>query len=324
MLPESSVNGTSQSFIDALFTAVSGVSTTGLVVVDTGSYYTLFGQWVILILIQVGGLGYMVFIVLVFLTRKKEISLHGRKVLRESLGRPLKIDMNRFTMIVFAFTFIIEICGTAGMYIYWIHFFTPARALYVSFFHSVSGFCTAGFGLFSDSITKYGHSLYLNIIIDIVCITGAAGFFVLYDIYENIVKKIKKITPTALSLHSKIVLTATALLIAAGTILVFFFQAPEYTASTGSKIIDASFQAISASTTTGFNTIDIGTMTGSSLLIIIILMFIGASPGSTGGGIKTTSFSVIMKNFYSVLRGVKDTVLLKEKLVAILFQTLQF
>ncbi len=160
MLPEASMNGTSQPFVDALFTAVSGVSTTGLIVVDTGSYYTLFGQWVILTLIQIGGLGYMVFIVMIFLTRKKDISLQGRKILRESLSRPLRIDMNRFTSVVFAFTVIIELLGTAGMYIYWSHFFPPARALYVSFFHSVSGFCTAGFGLFSDSITKYGHSLY--------------------------------------------------------------------------------------------------------------------------------------------------------------------
>ncbi len=314
MLPEANVNGTSQSFVDALFTAVSGVSTTGLIVVDTGSYYTFFGQWVILALIQIGGLGYMVFIVMVFLTRKKDISLQGRKILRESLSRPLKIDMNRFTRVVFAFTFIIEFCGTAGMYIYWSHFFTPARALYVSFFHSVSGFCTAGFGLFSDSITKYGHSLYLNIVIDIVCIAGAAGFFVLYDLYEYFQKKIKKVSPAVLSLHSKIVLTVTALLIITGSILVFFFESSRFSASFGIKSLDAAFQAISASTTTGFNTIDIGSLTGSSLLIIIILMFIGASPGSTGGGIKTTSFSVLIKYFYTVLRGSRDTVLFKRKI----------
>ncbi len=123
MLPEASVNGTSQTFADALFTAVSGVSTTGLIVVDTGSYYTLFGQWVILVLIQIGGLGYMVFIVLVFLSRKKDLSLQGRKILRESLSRPLQIDMNRFTRVVFAFTFIIELCGTAGMYYILVPFF---------------------------------------------------------------------------------------------------------------------------------------------------------------------------------------------------------
>lgn len=314
MLPEASVNGTSQPFADALFTAVSGVSTTGLIVVDTGSYYTLFGQWVILALIQIGGLGYMVFIVMVFLTRKKDISLQGRKILRESLSRPLKIDMNRFTRVVFAFTIIIELCGTAALYIYWSHFFSPSRALYVSFFHSVSGFCTAGFGLFSDSITTYGHSLYLNIVIDIVCIAGAAGFFVLYDLYEYFLKKIRKAESAGLSLHSKIVIFVTLILIVSSTIPVFFFEGSTFSASFANRTLDSTFQVISASTTTGFNTIDIGSMTGSSLLIIIILMFIGASPGSTGGGIKTTSFAVLLRYFHSVLRGVKDTVLFKRKI----------
>ena len=314
MLPEASINGTSQSFVDALFTATSGVSTTGLIVVDTGSYYTVFGQWVILILIQVGGLGYMVFIVMIFLSRKKDISLNGRKILRESLSRPLKIDMSHFSRVVFVFTVVIELLGAIGMYVYWINFFPASSAAYFSLFHSVSGFCTAGFGLFSDSITKYGHSIYLNIVIDLVCIAGAVGFFVLYDLYEYGLKKIHNIKPAVLSLHTKIVLSVTFILIAAAVIPVFFFEGSKFSTTFGNKTIDAAFQVISASTTTGFNTIDIGSMTNSSLLIIIILMFVGASPGSTGGGIKTTSFGVLMKHFYSVLRGIKDTVLFRRKI----------
>ena len=316
MLPEASVNGTSQSFVDALFTATSGVSTTGLIVVDTGSYYTAFGQWVILILIQIGGLGYMVFIVMVFLGQKKNISINGRKILRESLSRPLKMDMTHFAGVVFIFTFIIELVGTAGLYIYWSYFFPASQAIYISFFHSVSGFCTAGFGLFSDSITKYGHSTYLNIVIDLICIAGAVGFFVLYDIYEYALKKIKRIKPAGLSLHSKIVLVITGILILGGIIPVYFFEGSKFSTSFGNKALDSVFQVISASTTTGFNTIDIGSMANPSLLIIIMLMFIGASPGSTGGGIKTTSFSVLMKNIYSVLRGYRDTVLFRRKIGA--------
>ncbi len=316
MLPEASVNGTSQSFVDALFTATSGVSTTGLIVVDTGSYYTAFGQWVILILIQIGGLGYMVFIVMVFLGQKKNISINGRKILRESLSRPLKMDMTHFAGVVFIFTFIIELIGTAGLYIYWSYFFPASQAIYISFFHSVSGFCTAGFGLFSDSITKYGHSTYLNIVIDLICIAGAVGFFVLYDIYEYALKKIKRIKPAGLSLHSKIVLVITGILILGGIIPVYFFEGSKFSTSFGNKALDSVFQVISASTTTGFNTIDIGSMANPSLLIIIMLMFIGASPGSTGGGIKTTSFSVLMKNIYSVLRGYRDTVLFRRKIGA--------
>ena len=316
MFPEASVNGTSQSFIDALFTAASGVSTTGLVVVDTGSYYTLFGQLVILILIQIGGLGYMVFIVMVFLSRGKEISIQGRKILRESLSRPLKIDMLNFAKIVFLFTLIIEVSGTIGLFIYWSKFFPFSKAVYVSVFHSVSAFCTAGFGLFSDSITTYGHSYYMNIIIDLICIAGAVGFFVLYDVYEYITKKINKVQPVQLSLHSKIVLALTFILILVGSIIVFGFEGSKFSTSFGNKTLDATFQIISASTTTGFNTIDIGSMTNSSLLIVVVLMFIGASPGSTGGGIKTTSFGVLIKHIYSVLRGLKGTILFKRTINA--------
>jgi trk/ktr system potassium uptake protein len=314
MLPEASVNGTSQNFVDALFTATSGVSTTGLIVVDTGSYYTVFGQWVILALIQVGGLGYMVFIVMIFLSGKKDISLNGRKILRESLSRPMKIDMVHFSKVVFTFTIIIEMIGAVGLYIYWSNFFPASSAVYFSIFHSISGFCTAGFGLFSDSITKYGHSIYLNVVIDIVCIAGAVGFFVLYDLYEYTLKRIRKIKPAALSLHTKIVISLTFILIIAATIPVFFIEGSKFSATFGNKTIDAAFQVISASTTTGFNTIDIGSMANSSLLIIIILMFVGASPGSTGGGIKTTSFGVLIKNFYSVLRGFRDTIFFKRKI----------
>ncbi|MGA9293646.1 MAG: potassium transporter TrkG [Ignavibacteriaceae bacterium] len=314
MLPEANVNGSSQSFVDALFTATSGVSTTGLIVVDTGSYYTFFGQLVILILVQIGGLGYMVFIVLAFLSQKKNMSIQGRKILRESLSRPTTIDMVHFVKIVFAFTIIIEIVGAAGMYIYWSGFFPFSEAAYISLFHSISGFCTAGFGLFSDSITSYGHSLYLNIVIDLVCIAGAVGFFVLFDVYEYVGKKIKKEKQAQLSLHSKIVLVITFILIIVGTVIVFGFEGSRFSSSFGNKTLDATFQIISASTTTGFNTIDIGSMTNSSMLIIIVLMFIGASPGSTGGGIKTTSFGILIKNIFSTLGGRKDTALFKRKI----------
>lgn len=313
MLPEASVNGSSQSFVDALFTATSGVSTTGLIVVDTGNYYTFFGQIVLITLVQIGGLGYMVFIVLVFLVKKNKMSIHGRKILRESLGRPTKLDMFKFTKVVFVFTFVIEFLGALGMFIYWIKFFPAGTAAYVSIFHSVSGFCTAGFGLFSDSITAYGHSYYLNIIIDLVCIAGAVGFFVLYDIYEYSRKKSKGERPVSLSLHSKLVLSLTAFLIIAGVATVFFFEGNNFSNSIGYNFLDLSFQVISASTTTGFNTIDIGSMTGSSLFVIIILMFVGASPGSTGGGIKTTTFGILIKHIYSVLRGRSETNLFKRK-----------
>lgn len=314
MLPTSNANGSSQSFIDALFTATSAVSTTGLIVVDTSSYYSLFGQWIILILVQIGGLGYMVFIVLVFIGKNKNISLQSRKILRESLSRPTKVDMVRFVKIVFIFTFAIELFGALGLYLYWSHYFSFPEAVYVSVFHSISGFCTAGFGLFNDSITKYGHSYYINSIIDLICIAGAAGFFVLYDIYEYLLGIIMNKQPNKLSLHSKIVLLITSSLIVAGSIALWGFEESSFSSSFGNKFLDSTFQIISASTTTGFNTIDIGSMATSCLFLIIILMFIGASPGSTGGGIKTTSFGILIKHIISTLSGKKDTVFFKRKI----------
>ncbi|MGA8264554.1 MAG: potassium transporter TrkG, partial [Ignavibacteriaceae bacterium] len=292
----------------------SGVSTTGLIVVDTGNYYSFFGQVILITLVQIGGLGYMVFIVLVFLARKNNMSLHGRKVLRESLGRPAKLDMFKFTKIVFVFTFVIELLGAICMFVYWSRYFSFGTAAYVSIFHSISGFCTAGFGLFSDSITTYGHSYYLNIIIDLVCIAGAVGFFVLYDVYEYLKKKASGERTLNLSLHSKIVLSLTSLLIIFGVIAVYFFEGSHFSNSFDNKLLDSSFQVISSSTTTGFNTVDIGSMTSSSLFIIIILMFIGASPGSTGGGIKTTSFGILIKHIFSVLRGKSETDIFKRKI----------
>ncbi len=313
MLPISSANHKFQPFIDALFTSTSAVSTTGLVVVDTGSYYSFFGQIVMITLVQIGGLGYMVFIVLLLLKSKNQFTVGGRKLLRQSLSRPLKMDMIKFTKVVFVFTFVIEALGALGIFIYFRNYFSVSEAIYQSIFHSISAFCTAGFSLFPDSFMKYGHSTYLNIIIDVTCILGALGFFVLYDIYEKFLKAIKKIYPSSFSLHTKIVLSTTVLLTIIGCVFIYFSDGSKFSGNILFRILDDSFQVLSAFTTTGFNSVDVGAITHAGLFILIILMFIGASPGSTGGGIKTSTFAVLFKYVVAVLRGEKDVNLFKRK-----------
>lgn len=162
MLPLSAAESTSQNFLDALFTSTSAVTTTGLIVVDTGTYYSLFGQFVILILIQIGGLGYMIFFAVIFVAMKDKLSITGKKFLRESLVRTDKIEMMKFVKVIIFFTIVIELAGTILYFIHWIQYFSIPEALRQSVFHSISAFCTAGFSLFSDSLMKYGASTVIN------------------------------------------------------------------------------------------------------------------------------------------------------------------
>jgi len=314
MLPVSSAELETQNFLDALFTATSAVTTTGLIVVDTGSYYSLFGQLVILVLIQIGGLGYMIFFALIFVAMKDKLSITGKKFLRESLVRTDKIEMMKFVKVIIFFTILIELTGAIYYFIYWVQYLSIPEALRQSVFHSISAFCTAGFSLFPDSLMKYGTSAVINFNTYFLVITGSIGFFVLYDIYSLFKQKIKRNKISNLTLHSKVVLIVTFLLYSVGTILILIFEDNYFSNNFLDKFLIASFQTISASSTVGFNTVDIGLMSAPSLFTLIILMFIGASPGSTAGGIKTTSFASIILFTKSVLKGNSDIFLMKRKL----------
>ena len=314
ILPVSSVASTSQNFLDALFTSTSAVTTTGLIVVDTGTYYNFFGQFVILILIQIGGLGYMIFFAVVFVAMKDKLSITGKRFLRESLVRTDKIEMMKFVKVIIFFTVLIELAGAIFFFFYWIQYLPVGEALWQSVFHSISAFCTAGFSLFSDSLVKYGTSITININSFFLLTTGGIGFFVLYDTYSLFKQRIKKNKIANLTLHSKVVLIVTFTLYFAGTILIFCFEGNKFSGSFFDNFLYASFQSINASATAGFNSIDITAMNASSLFVLIILMFIGASPGSTGGGIKTTSFASIILFTKSVLKGSADIFLMKRKL----------
>ena len=314
MLPISSNNNTYQLFINSLFTSTSAVSTTGLVVVDTGSYYSLFGQIIILILIQIGGLGYMLFFVIFSFFIKNRLSFNKKKYLREAVARNKNVDLMKFVKLTFIYTAIIEGIGTLGYFIIWSNKYPPGTALYSSVFHSISAFCTAGFGLYPDSLSSYSASIVINLNTFFLVISGAIGFFVLYDLQNYFYQKLKGNKVTRLTLHSKTVLSFTFGLFLIGCIIILIAEQNKFSSNFGQNILNALFQSISASTTVGFNTVDISVMQNASLFVIVILMFIGASPGSTGGGIKTTSFAVNMISSIAALKGRNNSIIFKRSI----------
>jgi trk system potassium uptake protein TrkH len=294
-LPISSQDKSGTSFIDALFTSASALSTTGLGVVDTGTHYSTFGQIIILIIIQIGGLGYMIFVAFVAIAAGYRFSINGKQLFNESIARPGGLEIKKFVKAVVIFTLAFEFIGASALTIIFLDKQNLINAAYSGIFHSVSAFCTAGFSLYSDSFMAYYRSIAANIIIAIITISGGIGFFVLYDLFQYFVNVLKRKRPVKLSDHTKLVLAVTFLLMFSGTVILFFTESSNCrTFSISERLLTASFQTISASSTTGFNSVDIGSMNIISLLILIILMFIGASPGSTGGGIKTSTFGIVV------------------------------
>lgn len=312
-LPFSSATGTGTPFIDALFTATSAVTTTGLIVVDTGSYFSHIGEVITLILFQIGGLGYMIFAALLVISLRGRISFHTRMLLRESLVRQDSVDIVTFSKAIILLTLFWEILGAVFLTLHWMQFMPITQALYAALYHSVSAFCTAGFSLFSDSLSSYGYSVWFNVGIDIICIAGGIGFFVLYDVYDSITKR-KKENLQMMSTHTKFTILLSAIIMTLGTVALFLLENGGISVPLKERTLDSLFQAISASTTTGFNTIDIGAMNQSSLFIMILLMFVGAAPGGTGGGIKITTFGLLLLIVISILSGKKEVNIFKRRI----------
>lgn len=311
-LPISSVAGDYQSFIDSFFMVTSAITTTGLVVVDVGSFYSLFGQIVLLIFIQIGGLGYMIFFALIVIGFGKRLSFGSKILLRESMSYPETMDTLKFFRIVILFTAVIEIIGSVVLSVYWIYFNPINSPIYSAIFHSISAFNTAGFSTFYDSMMFFRHSILINTVLGILTIAGAIGFFVLHDLYMLCKKKIIGEYPRRLSTHSKLALTLTFTLIFGGTVIIFLAENGLSLPNFFKNFLESSFQAISASTTTGFNSVNIGAMAPLSFLIIIFLMFVGSSPGGTGGGIKTTTFGSLLA-FIVYMVTSKDEVIIFNK-----------
>ena len=303
MLPIS-VTGDGIGFVNALFTATSAACVTGLIVVDTGTTFTLFGQIVILVLIQAGGLGIMTLSTMFMVMAGIRPGITSRTVVQDTFNLDGMIDFRSIIKDVMIFTFVIEGIGAALMVFYFLPQRSFTEALYLSIFHAISAFCNAGFALFSDNFIKYQGIWGFNIIICILIILGGIGFFVLSELRRKL--PMNKRSLSRLSLHSKIVLSVTSILIVSGTLLITVmewgntlstFRLPE-------KFLAGFFQTVTTRTA-GFNTLPIGDLVNEALFFMILLMFIGASPGSTGGGIKTSTAACIFSLGFSRLKGLE-------------------
>jgi len=301
------------SFIDALFTVTSAITTTGLVVVDTGSFFTIFGQVVIIILVQIGGLGYMIFLAMVMAGLRKRISFSSMYLLHESIGMPSSEDWLKFSTKIILFTLFFEMTGIVLLSFYWSKSFTVPEALYSGVFHSISAFCTAGFSLYPDGFIAYRDSIFFNGTVILICIAGSIGFIVLNDLYVFGKQIIHRKYPRRFSEHTKLAVLVMTILIIMGIILMYFVPGQTVASHAKERLLFSIFQIVTASTTTGFNTVNIGTLAVPILWVITILMFIGCCPGGTGGGIKTTTFGLILSSVRSMFMGREDITVFQRK-----------
>lgn len=312
MLPISSRTGESIGFINALFTSTSATCVTGLVVVDTATTFSYFGECVIMLLIQVGGLGFMTMATLFALAFKRRISLKDRLILQEAMNQSSMEGIVRLIRRVLLYSLIIEACGAVILMIRWAFDMPLGQAIYYGIFHAVTMFNNAGFDLFGGyrSLTGYVYDPVVNIVVMVLIVSGGIGFIVLSDLIDF--RKQRK-----LSLHSKVVLTTTAALLLVGFIIIFIFEFtnPRTLGSLnwGGKFFGALFQSVTPRTA-GANTIDITGLRQATQFFIVILMFIGASPGSTGGGIKTTTFTIMVGAVIAMMRGREDIVMFRYRL----------
>jgi len=286
LMPYASVSG-DISFVDALFTATSAVCVTGLVVVDTGTYFTLFGQGIILTLIQLGGLGIMTVSVTIFHLIGKKVLFHHRMAMQETFTHTPREDIYKLLKSIFFFTGIVELSGAILLFIHWSRERPLVEALYMAVFHSISAFCNAGFSLLSNSFMDFRGSLLLNSTICSLIILGGIGFPVVYEIYKHAFQLRGK--RNKLSVQTKTVLVTTGILILSGMILFFMLEHDNTfkSYSPGEGVLAALFQSVTCRTA-GFNTVDIAGLGNATSALVMFLMFVGASPGSCGGGIKTT------------------------------------
>lgn len=290
LLPASTVSG-GMGIIDALFTATSAVCVTGLIVVDTGSHFTLLGQTIILILIQLGGLGIMTISVSLFLFVGKRVPFKHRLAMQDVFAHTPRRDIYTLVKSVLIFTALAEVVGTALLFWHFQDHYPLWRAFYLAAFHSISAFCNAGFSLFSDSFISYRGSLALNLTICALIVLGGIGFPVVYELSSRLRKKGKA---RRISVHTKVVLITTAILIVVGALAFAFLEQERLNSSIISQgfWLPALFQSITARTA-GFNTVDIASLGTSTLAVVVFLMFFGASPGSCGGGLKTTTLALL-------------------------------
>ena len=309
MTPMTSATGQGLSFIDALFTATSAVCVTGLVVVDTGTYFSIFGQMVIIVLIQAGALGIMTMATLMALIMRRKIQLRERLIMQEALNQMTVAGVVRLTQYIIFATFFLEFIGGTILAIHW-YSDLGSTGIYYGYWHAVSAFCNAGFDLFGSSLTSYVDDIIINLTVTSLIILGGLGFTVIFDVWNN--RRWKK-----LSLHTKLVLITTLVLLIFGTVVILLLEMNNSETlgelSWKGKILASYFQSV-APRTAGYNTVDIGKMQDATLFFTIILMFIGASPASTGGGVKTTTFGVMIAAIWALITGKHDAEMFRRRI----------
>ncbi|MCX7973990.1 MAG: TrkH family potassium uptake protein [Candidatus Aminicenantes bacterium] len=301
LFPASTVTGKIR-FIDALFTATSAICVTGLTVVDTATYFTRFGQIIILILIQLGGLGIMTFSTLILLAAGRRISIQDRIMVQESFLPRAPRDFRAIIRNIFFMTVAIELAGTIFLFLCLNRKFAWPEALFHSLFHAVSSFCNAGFSTFSDNLQGFVGDVVVNLTIISLIILGGLGFLVIQECFYYFVLA-RAAKRYRFSLHSKIVLTVSSSLIITGWLVLYLLESSHgFNHLDGKgKILASLFQAVTPRTA-GFNTVDLRNLQIASIFFLMGLMFIGASPGSTGGGIKTATLGVIIAFIRAKLR----------------------
>jgi trk system potassium uptake protein len=281
------------AWIDALFTVTSAVCVTGLVVVDTGTFFTPFGQSVILTLIQIGGLGVMTISVALFTWIGRSISIRHRMVMQDLFAHTPRQDIYHLVRSVIVFTLATEIVGAFLLTIHWSREMPLSQALYNGVFHSISAFCNAGFALYSDGLVQYSGDWLLNLTICGLIVIGGIGFPVLYDLQSLLQNR--RARHTGLSVQTKTVLLTTLILIVAGALMFALLENGGQVMSgrtLSQHILIPLMQSITCRTA-GFNSVDIGALREVTIVMMIFLMFVGASPGSCGGGVKTTTLALL-------------------------------
>ena len=316
-LPAAARDGRSIGFFDSLFTAASAVCVTGLVAVDTGAVFSLFGQIVLLLLIQVGGLGFMVFATLIMSMLGHRISLREKLLIRESMNASSQTGLTRLVRANVLLALGIEGLGAALLSIRLIPAYGPARGLWYAVFHAVSAFCNAGFDLFGrfSSLTGFAADPLTLLAVSLLIILGGLGFPVMLEMLRG------RGGIRGMSLHARMVLLSTAVLLMMGTA---FYAAVEWNnpaalaagnAGAGQRLLGAFFQSVTMRTA-GFNSVDLSALSDGSKLFSCLLMLIGASPASTGGGIKTTTVAAVVLLVASVVKGESDINLSGRRLAA--------
>lgn len=309
-LPIASVDGNSVGFINAFFTASSATAVTGLVVANTATQWTMFGKVVIITLIQIGGLGTITLFSIATVLLGKKVSLQQRLLVKEQLNITSMSGIVKWVIYVTKITFLIEFIGALLLSFSLIPKYGFKTGVWYSIFHAISAFCNAGFDLFGDSIVSYSGDIYINMIICGLVIMGGLGFLVYMDIYNS--RNFRN-----LKMHSKVVISVSALLLIIGTVATLLI---EYNNSLsigdfgfGHKVLASFFQS-TVTRTAGFNSIDIGQVHDATAIIYILLMFIGGSPASTAGGLKTTTFAVMVFSTIGMVRGEHDIVIFNRKI----------